>query len=149
MEQRQLTLCYVDDDPDDLTTFEEATMRLVKDVTLFRLSADFLTSMQSPPMPSIVFLDLNMPHFTGYQIIEFMRKNTTYLKMPIVVLSTANDLRSVETCWQLGADFYVVKSGTFLEFTASLEHVINIDWSTFKRDRDNFVYRFRGNEATK
>jgi len=135
-----LTLCYVDDDAEDLMIFKVAVESIVKEVKLFRVGADFLNSMQSMPSDSIVFVDLNMQCFTGFQIITFLRENILFKKLPIIVLSTAADRRMQQTSWDVGADFYIVKPSTISELTTALEYVISVDWKTHERKRDEFVF---------
>jgi|SRR6218665_151893 len=135
-----LTLCYVDDDPEDLYIFKNAVEHLVKKVHLFRLGADFLASMQSPPAASIVFVDLNMPCLTGFEIIKFIRNNNAFADIPIIVLSTANNYSAQLACWELGADFYIVKPNSVSELAAALEYAINVDWKTRDHLMEYFVF---------
>lgn len=135
-----LTLCFIDDDKEDLEIFEQAVEGLVEKVALFRIGADFLTSMQNPPVRALIFVDLNMPSFTGFQIIEYLRKAGSFTTLPIIVLSTSNDYRSQQTCWDLGADYYIVKPNRIDELTHALKYVIGVDWSKNVRQRDAFVY---------
>jgi CheY-like chemotaxis protein len=61
------------------------------------------------PFPGLVILDLKMPAVTGFQVIEWMRKNDTTRLIPVIVLSTSSDSKDINRAYQLGANAYMVK----------------------------------------
>ena len=135
------TIYYVDDDSDDLQYFADAAAHLGKEIILYNVGFDMLQAIQTPPFPSIVFLDLNMPEITGFEILKFIKNNSSYKKLPVVILSTSNNPRDIDVSWNLGASYFIVKNGKYEAFQQSLEYVIGIDWKNFKRDRENFVHK--------
>jgi len=137
-----ITLYYVDDDRDDLDIFELAIQPFLASVVLFEIGADLLSSLDKPILPAIVFVDLNMPSFTGFQIIEYIRSKKRFEKLPVVVLSTSIDYRTKQTCWELGADFCIVKPRQIEKLTTALQYVTAIDWTNYKRSFENFEFIF-------
>jgi len=137
-----ITLYYVDDDRDDLDVFELAIQPFLASVVLFEIGADLLSSLDKPILPAIVFVDLNMPSFTGFQIIEYIRSKKRFKTLPIVVLSTSIDYRTKQTCWELGADFCIVKPRQIQKLTIALQYVTGIDWANHKRSFKNFEFLF-------
>jgi len=135
-----VTLCYASDDVYGHSDFREAFHNMSGNFKFLSLSADFLTSEQSPPAASIVFVDLSHSSFTGYQIIQFLRSSRLFFKMPIVVLSQDNDYRTRQTCWESGADLYIVKPFLLSDLVPILEHVAATDWSARERDKSRFLY---------
>lgn len=61
------------------------------------------------PRPSMVLLDLNMPGVNGYTVLEKMKADPELKSIPVVVLTTSDDPRDIETCYALGANSYVHK----------------------------------------
>lgn len=63
--------------------------------------------------PDLVLLDLAMPSFSGFQVLEELkqRKNRT----PIIIISNNDDPRAIRKCRDLGAVEYIVKAQTNLE----------------------------------
>jgi CheY-like chemotaxis protein len=61
------------------------------------------------PFPGLVILDLKMPGVTGFQVIEWMRKNQRTRLTPIIVLSTSSLPADINRAYQLGANAYMVK----------------------------------------
>jgi len=135
-----VTLCYASDDALGHSDFREAFDNMSGNFRFLNLSADFLSSKQSLPAASIIFVDLSHSSFTGYQIIQFLRSSRLFLNTPIVVLSQSNDYRTRQTCWESGADLYIVKPFLLPELVPILEHVAKTDWSVRGRDKSEFVY---------
>ncbi len=137
----QLTsLFYVDDDQDDREFFQDAVSRLGQEVLLFHMADDLLKAIVNPPkVPSIVFLDLNMPNKNGFEVLKEMKSLDTTNKLPIVIYSTATDSKTVEQCRKLGASLYVRKPSSLPALQQVLRQVLAIDFSSFKPDTKNFV----------
>lgn len=136
------TLFYVDDDADDLEFFKEAVEDIGKNVSLFALGEDLLHAMHNPPpMPAVVFLDLNMPIKSGFDILDEIKNNMNFDGIPVVVLSTASDHNTINRCWDLGADLYVSKATSIRDLKQVIAHVLTIDWEDYGRRREEFVYR--------
>lgn len=64
------------------------------------------TSVQ---LPCLMFLDINMPGLSGFDILLWARKQPALAKMKIVVLSGANEEFDAKISAKLGADEYVLK----------------------------------------
>jgi DNA-binding response OmpR family regulator len=56
--------------------------------------------------PDIVLLDLMMPHASGMEVLEGLRR---FKKVPVIVLTALGDEDNVVSALELGADDYVVK----------------------------------------
>lgn len=142
MDTAQKELFYVDDDPDDRLFFDEIAASLGAKAVLFN-SADMLLEAlkKPPPLPSMIFMDLNMPKKNGYELLAEIRSQSAFDTVPILVLSTANALDSLDRCFQLGATLYLTKAARFHEMRELLEHILSIDWTQFSRNRSGFMYQ--------
>lgn len=108
---------------------------------LFEWASDLITQIKNPPpSPSIVFLDLNMPLKSGFEVIEELRQSPRFSKLPLVVMSTASDINSIERCKKLGADLYINKVTSFGDLQKAIYYTLKIDWDTFNADGSKFVY---------
>ena len=132
------TVFYADDDLDDLDFFQVVIDELGHDVFLFLMGDDLLEAMDNPPpQASIVFLDLNMPLRSGYEILKELKASDNLKDIPVVILSTASDERSLERCKELGASFYVCKPNSMKEMKNAIHYILNIDW---KNPPEEFLY---------
>jgi CheY-like chemotaxis protein len=61
------------------------------------------------PVPQLVLADLKMPGISGFDLIDWMRKDKAYRLMPIIVLSSSSLAADVNRAYALGANAYMVK----------------------------------------
>jgi len=61
------------------------------------------------PRPSLVLLDLNLPGVDGREVLRTIKDNEAFRKIPVVILSTSDDERDVQDCYDLGANSYLKK----------------------------------------
>lgn len=59
--------------------------------------------------PQFIFLDLQMPEITGYELIPILRKLNHILTTPIIIVSGKNQIEDVMKAIKLGANDYIVK----------------------------------------
>ncbi|MGD2080084.1 MAG: response regulator [Nitrospirota bacterium] len=57
----------------------------------------------------LVVTDINMPDINGLELINFMRENERYEKIPIIIISTGRSEEDKKRCVALGADAYIAK----------------------------------------
>lgn len=57
----------------------------------------------------LILLDLNLPDMTGVSILETVKANPHTRRTPVVVLTTTDDAREIQRCYDLGANVYITK----------------------------------------
>ena len=57
----------------------------------------------------LIVTDINMPDINGLELISFVRNNSSYRTIPLVIVSTVGSERDREKGVGLGADAYLVK----------------------------------------
>ena len=57
----------------------------------------------------LVLLDLNLPDMTGVDILDKVKNNVHTKRSPVVVLTTTDDSREIQRCYDLGANVYITK----------------------------------------
>jgi len=58
---------------------------------------------------ALIILDLNMPDMHGLDVLRFVRGQTAYRDIPIIVLTTRGDESSREAALLAGATIYLTK----------------------------------------
>jgi two-component system, chemotaxis family, response regulator Rcp1 len=59
--------------------------------------------------PDIILLDLNLPRMDGRQVLEQIRANDTYRRVPVIILSSSDAEHDVVESYERGANCYVKK----------------------------------------
>jgi two-component system chemotaxis response regulator CheY len=60
----------------------------------------------------LMVLDLNMPDMHGVEVLGFVRANSKFLQLPVIVLTTRDDDASRNAAMQAGATTYLTKPFT-------------------------------------
>lgn len=60
-------------------------------------------------LPSLMFLDINMPGLSGFDILVWVRQQPAIDNLKIVMLSGANEEWDAQIAKKLGADQYLLK----------------------------------------
>ncbi|MCR4399274.1 MAG: response regulator [Syntrophomonadaceae bacterium] len=58
---------------------------------------------------AMAITDINMPNMDGYAFIERLREDPEYEDLPIVIVSTEDELQDKERGFAAGANVYIVK----------------------------------------
>ena len=62
----------------------------------------FQYEMQS--QVSLVILDLNLPKIDGMDVLKFIKKNSKYYSIPVVILRTSSDQETIDEAHKNGAN---------------------------------------------
>lgn len=67
----------------------------------------------------LVLLDINMPgSHDGVEVLRQIKSNQQAKSIPVIMLTTTDDPREVDRCYELGCNVYITKpveSGAFIE----------------------------------
>jgi len=119
-----VTILMADDDPDDRFLVKEALaetslsadFRSVEDgerlLAYLRREGDYAGEDQAP-RPSLILLDLNMPRKDGREALREIKGDPALRQIPIVVMSTSQAEDDVFGSYDLGANSFVSKPGSF------------------------------------
>lgn len=141
--RNEFTIFYTDDDAEDLEFFTEVTSAMGDHLNIVTQNngKKLLHDLKNPPPnPHIVFLDLNMPGFSGFDVLQQLGSSNEYKNLPIVIFSTSSDEQTIAKSMELGASFYVSKPTDYTLLKKTIQHTLNINWDTFKPSKENFVY---------
>ena len=65
-----------------------------------------------------------MPGVNGFQVLAELKSDPEMRSLPVVVLTTSDDERDIEKCYEAGANSYIVKPvgfGAFMEAMARMK----------------------------
>ena len=71
----------------------------------------------------LILLDLNLPDMTGVDILEKVKGNQHTRRSPVVVLTTTDDQREIQRCYDLGANVYITKPVNYDGFANAIRQL--------------------------
>jgi len=87
------------------------------------------------PMPLLVLLDLNMPRVNGFEVLEWVQKNST-AGFPVVITLSYSHLESdIRRAYELGTSAYVAKPVDLDSSVSLVKLLINLERITALRPR--------------
>jgi two-component system, chemotaxis family, response regulator Rcp1 len=104
-----------------LSTNSEIKLSVAKDGVE---AIDFLLGKGSwlePDCPTMVLLDLNLLRKDGRQVLAFMKSNELLRRIPVVVLSSSESEKDITSCYDLGANGYIVKPFGLVGYRAAVQ----------------------------
>ena len=71
----------------------------------------------------LILLDLNLPDMTGVDILAKVKANQHTRRSPVVVLTTTDDEREIQRCYDLGANVYITKPVNYEGFANAIRQL--------------------------
>jgi CheY-like chemotaxis protein len=61
------------------------------------------------PLPALMLLDLKLPRASGFDVLDWVRRQPALKRLPIVVLTSSKHDDDVNRAYDLGVNSYIVK----------------------------------------
>jgi CheY-like chemotaxis protein len=74
------------------------------------------------PFPFILFLDINMPGKTGFDLLEWLRENETTKRLVVLMMSSSASQADIAQSYARGANSYLLKPSSREELVKTLQH---------------------------
>lgn len=71
----------------------------------------------------LILLDLNLPDMSGIDILEKVKSNQYAKRLPVVILTTTDDEREIQRCYDLGANVYITKPVDYDSFANAIRQL--------------------------
>jgi CheY-like chemotaxis protein len=68
----------------------------------------------------LILLDLNLPVMDGYEVLRQMKADDRTKHIPVIILTTTDDVREVRKCYELGCSIYITKPVDYEKFSESI-----------------------------
>jgi CheY-like chemotaxis protein len=121
------TVLIVDDTDTAATALELALLAVPGlSIRLVASARDALRILSAGDGISALITDLNMPQMDGFALIERVRADTRYARLPIMVISGDTDPRTPERVRHLGVNAFFAKPYSPAEVRQKLEQLLNV-----------------------
>ncbi|TGK38817.1 response regulator [Leptospira andrefontaineae] len=133
-------ILLVEDNPADVRLTIEALNDLKSDKRLFvakdgEEAIDFVKGegeFVGARRPDLILLDLNLPKKNGLEVLEELKSDPEYKRIPVVVLTTSGSDRDIIATFNLHANSYIQKPVEYDNFLEAMD-TLRIYW--FKTSR--------------
>jgi CheY-like chemotaxis protein len=68
-------------------------------------------------------LDIKMPRVDGEEVLRRLKADDRTAKTPVIMLTTTDDPREVQRCYELGCNVYVTKPIGYDEFIEAIKRL--------------------------
>ncbi len=130
---RPVTIIMVEDDEGHARLIEKNIRRagVANEIVSFTNGTEALAYLMGPDGSGLVnkgrqllvLLDLNLPDMTGIDILEKVKGNEHTRRSPVVVLTTTDDQREIQRCYDLGANVYITKPVDYDGFANAIKQL--------------------------
>jgi len=98
------------DDSETTRSFIKSLIEDVAEIDVLEASSGFEAFRVLPGRSiDIIFVDINMPDINGIELINFLKTNDLYKKIPIIIISTERSKEDMSKGMALGAFAYLAK----------------------------------------
>jgi CheY-like chemotaxis protein len=71
----------------------------------------------------LLLLDINMPRLDGVEVLRRIKADPLTAKIPVIMLTTTDDPREVERCYELGCSVYLTKPVEYEGFIEAINRL--------------------------
>ena len=65
------------------------------------------------PLPGLLLLDIKMPRVDGFEVLQWVRSQPQFRKLPVIILTSSEELHDMKRAYQLGANSFLLKPLNF------------------------------------
>ena len=156
-ETRTRNIVIVEDDEDIAESIRYNLEREGFRVRVAATGEDALNLILDRP-PSLILLDLNLPHMSGFEMCRRLRAEAPTARVPIMILTARTDESDKVLGLNIGADDYITKPFGMRELVARVNAVLRradgldtdrpiYDNGELSIDQATFSVRFKGKEV--
>lgn len=98
---KKTLILYAEDDMDDFESIREALDQLSDNYELYHAKngSEVIPYLeQTPNLPNLIVLDLNMPVMNGKEVLIWLRKQDKFKNIPVMVFTTSSREDDIKLC---------------------------------------------------
>lgn len=122
------TILLVEDNPDHVLLARRALKLANVDGEMIVMSDGeqalaYLKGKSGSALPHVVLLDLGLPGMGGLEVLQQIRSDPQTQDLPVVILSTSDELSDKQQGYSIGANSYILKPVEFKRFAHVVERL--------------------------
>jgi len=122
--EKPIEILLVEDNPGDVRLMVESLKeaKVANNLSVARDGVEAMAFLRQigaytdAPKPNLILLDLNLPKKDGYEALAEIKRDPRLKLIPVVIVTSSDAERDVVGSYELHANAYVVKPGSFEQF---------------------------------
>ena len=75
------------------------------------------------PHPMLLLLDIKMPRVDGVEVLRQLKSDPKTALIPVIMLTTTDDPREIQRCYELGCSVYITKPVDYQAFVEAINRL--------------------------
>ena len=75
------------------------------------------------PQSVLLLLDIKMPRVDGVEVLRQLKADPRTASIPVIMLTTTDDPREVQRCYELGCSVYITKPVDYVAFVEAIKRL--------------------------
>lgn len=138
--EEKYSILLIDDDQDFCKVVESSLKGSNLELTMYHDGKDFFKRIESGNF-SLLLLDLNLPEHNGLELLNTLRADYRYRKLPVVIITASSEPETMKKAYHLGIQDYIIKPISPKNFKNQVETILrkkqSLDIIYKKDDRFN------------
>ena len=73
--------------------------------------------------PVLLLLDIKMPRVDGVEVLRQLKADPRTALIPVIMLTTTDDPREIQRCYELGCSVYITKPVAYQSFVEAIQRL--------------------------
>lgn len=129
-EDGAIRILIVDDDADERELFTETLKKLslLYVVSTASGGTELFKLLIHPPLPHVIFMDINMPLPNGHECLQKLKSTAEYRHLPVLMYSISESPHDIEEAYKAGAHYYIIKPHAAVNLPGTLTRALKPNW---------------------
>jgi CheY-like chemotaxis protein len=128
-----IQILLVEDNEGDILLTTEALedSKIINKVNVVKdgkQAIDFLNRkepFQDELLPNLILLDINLPKKNGHEVLQYIKSNTIYRHIPIIMLTSSSSKKDILEAYRNYANCFITKPVEVNEFMKAVAKIEN------------------------
>jgi len=127
----EIEILLVEDNPGDidltLIAFGESRLKnKINVVTDGEQALDYIygrAPFEERQIPDIILLDINLPKKSGLEVLEILKQDNQYRRIPVIMLTTSENEKDILSAYDKHVNAYLSKPVDFTDFISIIKKI--------------------------